>query len=93
MPRFVLPLAGMILSSAMNCVSLASERIHAEIDRGVKYKDAEKTAFNASLIPNPKFSFCCRSCFSTWDDDRTNSFRSVSINLSEVSNNGHVYDF
>ena len=50
-PRFVLPIAGMILSSAMNCVSLASERIQAEIDRGVKYKDAEKTAFNASLIP------------------------------------------
>ena len=36
--------------SAMNCVSLASERIQAEINRGINYKDAEKTAFNASLI-------------------------------------------
>ncbi len=50
-PRFVVPLAGMIFSSAMNGVSLASERLQAEIDRGIIYSDAERIAFNASLIP------------------------------------------
>lgn len=50
-PRFIIPLAGMIFSSAMNGVSLASERMQAEINRGIKYSDAERIAFNASLIP------------------------------------------
>ena len=50
-PRFIIPLAGMIFSSAMNGVSLASERLQAELDRGIIYSDAERIAFNASLIP------------------------------------------
>ena len=50
-PRFIIPLAGMIFSSAMNGVSLASERMQAEINRGINYSDAERIAFNASLIP------------------------------------------
>ena len=50
-PRFIIPLAGMIFSSAMNGVSLASERMQAEIIRGLKCSDAERIAFNASLIP------------------------------------------
>ena len=50
-PRFMIPLAGMIFSSAMNGVSLAAERLQAEIDKGIKYDNAKKVAFNASLIP------------------------------------------
>ena len=50
-PRFMIPLAGMIFSSAMNGVSLAAERLQAEIDKGIKYDNAKKVAFKASLIP------------------------------------------
>ena len=50
-PRFMIPLAGMIFSSAMNSVSLAAERLQAEIDKGIKYDNAKKVAFKASLIP------------------------------------------
>jgi len=50
-PRFMIPLAGMIFSSAMNGVSLAAERLQAEIDKRIKYNDAKRVAFKASLIP------------------------------------------
>ena len=51
MPRFMVPLAGMIFSSAMNGVSLAGERLLAEIDKGIIYDNAKRIAFKASLIP------------------------------------------
>ena len=50
-PRYVVPLAGMIFAGAMNTVSLAAERLQAEIERGTKYSDARRIAFQASLIP------------------------------------------
>ena len=51
MPRFMIPLAGMIFSSAMNGVSLAAERLQAEYEKGLSYDDAKRVAFKASLIP------------------------------------------
>ena len=51
MPRFMIPLAGMVFSSAMNGVSLAAERLQSEIDKGINYDDARGIAFKASLIP------------------------------------------
>lgn len=50
-PRFVIPLAGMIFSNAMNAVSLAAERFAAESDNGVAPARARSTAMNAALIP------------------------------------------
>jgi putative ABC transport system permease protein len=50
-PRYVVPLAGMIFAGAMNTVSLAAERLQAEIDRGAAFSDARRIAFQASLIP------------------------------------------
>jgi len=50
-PRFLIPIAGMIFSNAMNSVSLAAERFEAERGRGVHYLEARKTAYQASLIP------------------------------------------
>ncbi|MEJ2131724.1 MAG: ABC transporter permease, partial [Gammaproteobacteria bacterium] len=50
-PRYVIPLAGMIFSTAMNSVSLAAERLYSEIDNGVDYFHARQTALRASLIP------------------------------------------
>lgn len=49
--RIVIPLAGMIFSSAMTAVSLAVERFYAEHTKGAEYTEARNTAFNTSLIP------------------------------------------
>ena len=50
-PRYLIPLAGMIFSNAMNSVSLAAERVQAEIENGVDYVHARAIALRASLIP------------------------------------------
>ncbi len=50
-PSYVVPLAGMIFASAMNSVSLAGERLEAEVGRGVAYCDARGKALKAALIP------------------------------------------
>lgn len=50
-PRYVVPLAGMIFAGAMNAVSLAAERLQAEIEREISYPEARRIAFQASLIP------------------------------------------
>ncbi len=49
--RYVIPLAGMIFASSMNSVSLAVERLTAEIERNVDYQQARNTALRTSLIP------------------------------------------
>ncbi|MCP5091571.1 MAG: ABC transporter permease [Gammaproteobacteria bacterium] len=50
-PRYVVPLAGMIFAGAMNTVSLAAERLQAEIERDISYLEARRIALQASLIP------------------------------------------
>ena len=44
----MIPLAGMAFANAMNSVSLASERLQAEIDNGNSGIKARNTAFQAS---------------------------------------------
>lgn len=51
LPRYVVPLAGMVFASSMNAVSLAAERLEAELGRSAAYPEARATALNASLIP------------------------------------------
>ena len=51
LPRFVVPLSGMIFASSMNTVSLAAERLHAESERGQGYGKARNAALQAALIP------------------------------------------
>ena len=51
LPQYMIPLAGMIFANSMNSVSLAAERMTAEIDRGGTYECARKIALRASLIP------------------------------------------
>ena len=51
LPQYMIPLAGMIIANDMNSVSLAAERLNAEITRNETYQNAMKIAFNASLIP------------------------------------------
>lgn len=50
-PRTLIPLAGMIFSAAMNSVSLAGERLYAELERADDYLAARDAAFRAALIP------------------------------------------
>lgn len=48
---FMIPLAGMIFSNAMNSVSIAAERLNAELSQGSRYQQARNAAFRAALIP------------------------------------------
>lgn len=50
-PRYVVPLAGMIISSAMNTVSLAAERFQSEYNKKTPYIEARRIALRVSLIP------------------------------------------
>jgi putative ABC transport system permease protein len=50
-PRHIIALGGMAFANAMNNVSLAAERFFSETNRGVDYKTARNTAFNAAMIP------------------------------------------
>ncbi|MEE9413465.1 MAG: ABC transporter permease [Methylococcales bacterium] len=50
-PSYIIPLASMIFANAMNTVSLAAERLEAELNRDVDYIQARNVAFKAALIP------------------------------------------
>ncbi len=51
LPQYMIPIAGMIFANSMNSVSLAAERLNAEIGRDVTYDEAKKIALQAALIP------------------------------------------
>ena len=50
-PRYVVPLGGMVITGAMNAVSLAAERFQSEIARDEPLTDARRSAFKTALIP------------------------------------------
>ena len=50
-PSHVIPLAGMVFANAMNCISLAVERLESEVERGESYLNARNIAFNTAMIP------------------------------------------
>lgn len=47
----MVPIAGMIFANAMNSISLAAERLNAELGRHVPYDEARNIALQSSLIP------------------------------------------
>lgn len=51
MPRYVVPLAGMIFSGSMTTISIAAERLAAERSAGREWENARRTAFGAAMIP------------------------------------------
>ena len=51
MPQYLIPLAGMIFANSMTSISLAAERIYAEMSRGVDYPEARNIAMQAAMIP------------------------------------------
>lgn len=50
-PRFVIPIAGMIISNSMNVLSLAIERFEKELKISESYEEAKNIAFKSALIP------------------------------------------
>ena len=50
-PSKVIPLAGMIFATSMNSVSLAGERLEAEVATGMDFLEARPIAMRAALIP------------------------------------------
>lgn len=50
-PRYLIPLAGMILANSMNAVSIAAERFQVEIERSNCFAEVRRVAFQAALIP------------------------------------------
>lgn len=51
LPQYMIPIAGMIFASSMNGVSLAGERLIAELNRDRSYTEAKGIALRAALIP------------------------------------------
>ncbi len=50
-PQTLIPLGGMIFANAMNGISLAADRLQAELERGTPWARARGTALNTALIP------------------------------------------
>jgi putative ABC transport system permease protein len=50
-PSYMIPLAGMIFAASMTNISLALERLHAELQNGVSFERARDVAFRTSMIP------------------------------------------
>jgi len=51
LPRYTVPLAGMIFATAMTSISLAGERLQSELAQGKGYETSRNIAFKTALIP------------------------------------------
>ena len=51
LPNHMIPLAGMVFANAMTAVSLAAERLYAELAYGAPWESARLTAYQAAMIP------------------------------------------
>ena len=51
LPRYSIPLAGMIFATSMTSISLAGERLQSELTQGKDYDQARKIAFSTAMIP------------------------------------------
>jgi UDP-glucose/iron transport system permease protein len=50
-PSYMIPLAGMIFAASMTNISLALDRLQAELENGVAFLRARDIAFRTSMIP------------------------------------------
>ncbi|CAA0100701.1 putative iron export permease protein FetB [Halioglobus japonicus] len=51
LPNYMIPLAGMVFANAMTAVSLAAERLYAELAHGAPWESARLQAYQAAMIP------------------------------------------
>ena len=56
-PQYMVPLAGMIFANSMNSISLAAERLEAELKHDSSFDTCRYLAFNAALIPQVNAMF------------------------------------
>lgn len=49
--KYMIPLSGMIFANSMNSISLATERLYAELKHDTAYSEAKAIAFQAAFIP------------------------------------------
>ena len=52
LPRYAIPLAGMIFANSMNSISLAADRMQGELVHGGPWIEARNAAMHAAMIPN-----------------------------------------
>lgn len=51
MPRYMIPLGGMVFANALTSISLAAERLHTELEQGLGFIEARNQAYQTALIP------------------------------------------
>ncbi len=51
LPRYMIPLAGMVFANSMTAVSLAAERLYAELAHELSWEEARLAAYQAAMIP------------------------------------------
>ena len=51
LPRYMIPLAGMVFANAMTAVSLAAERLYSELGHNMSWEEARIKAYQAAMIP------------------------------------------
>jgi putative ABC transport system permease protein len=51
LPRYMIPLAGMVFANAMTAVSLAAERLYSELEHKLSWEEARIKAYHAAMIP------------------------------------------
>ncbi len=51
LPRYMIPLAGMVFANAMTAVSLAAERLFSELGHNMSWEEARLAAYQAAMIP------------------------------------------
>ncbi|MCB1842659.1 MAG: ABC transporter permease [Halioglobus sp.] len=51
LPRYMIPLAGMVFANSMTAVSLAAERLQSELRHGLAWEEARLAAYQAAMIP------------------------------------------
>ena len=51
MPRYLIPLAGMIFANGMNSISLCAERLYSELQQGKSFNEARPIAYSTALLP------------------------------------------
>ena len=76
----------------MNSISLAGERLQAELDRSESFDKAKIVALQAALIPITNSLFAVGFGFTSGDDDRSDPIRCFSFYCSQVSDHGDVHD-
>ena len=50
-PRYVIPIAGMIIANSMNVISLAIERFEKEFSKNEDFEEDRKVSFKSAMIP------------------------------------------